>query len=137
MFNKVRNNKKNDSVVVKFRYINLMQMNNNETTVDTVNQLLYICERENILRFARAPSLWIFLALTSPCRTYDCNNNTGLFKAYSQKLVVENQFVCSKSWNNVVWNKSWFTVHIQVIYGPHIVYNHHLLNLIGWELQEG
>lgn len=57
MFNKVRNNKKNDSVVVKFRYINLMQMNNNETTVDTVNQLLYICERENILRFARAPSL--------------------------------------------------------------------------------
>lgn len=57
MFNKVRTNKKNDSVVVKFRYINLMQMNNNETTVDTVNQLLYICERENILRFARAPSL--------------------------------------------------------------------------------
>lgn len=57
MFNKVRNNKKNDSVVVKFRYINLMQMNNNETTVDTVNQLLYICERQNILRFARAPSL--------------------------------------------------------------------------------
>lgn len=57
MFNKVRNNKKNDSVVVKFRYINLMQMNNNETTVDTINQLLYICERENILRFARAPSL--------------------------------------------------------------------------------
>lgn len=57
MFNKVRNIKKNDSVEVKFRYINLMQMNNNETTVDTVNQLLYICERENILRFARAPSL--------------------------------------------------------------------------------
>lgn len=57
MFNKVRNNKKNDSVVVKFRYINLMQMNINETTVNTVNQLLYICERENILRFARAPSL--------------------------------------------------------------------------------
>lgn len=57
MFNKVRNNKKNDSVVVKFRYINLMQMNNNETTVNTVNQLLYICERENILRFARAPLL--------------------------------------------------------------------------------
>lgn len=35
--------------------------------------------------------------------------------------------------NNIVLNKSWFTVHIQVIYGPHIVYNHHPLNLIGWE----
>lgn len=33
-----------------------MQMNNNETTVDTYCKTTFICERENFVGFARAPS---------------------------------------------------------------------------------
>lgn len=97
----------------------------------TVKQLLFASEKI-FCGVCESPIVVNISCVYKPL-LYDCNNNTGLFKAYLQKLVVANQFVCSKSRNNVVLNKSWFTVHFQVIYGPHIVYNHHPLNLIGWE----
>lgn len=59
------------------------------------------------------------LYLTSSSRTflvanqqlmYGCFNMTGLDKAWSQTLVVANQFIGSKSRNKVVANNSWFTV---------------------------
>lgn len=74
----------------------------------TENQLLSASKK--ILRDSqeRAPLMWKFLVANQPL-SYRCNNNKGLDKAYSRWLVV-NQSVSSKLRNNVIVNKSWFTV---------------------------
>lgn len=74
---------------------------------NTVDQLLFVSEKFS--RSSREPHRREYSSLlTSPCVC--CNTNTGLYKAHSRKLVVANQFVSSKSRNNVVANKSWSTV---------------------------
>lgn len=65
---------------------------------------IFIREREVF-----ASSLQIFLAVNQTL-SYGWKNNAGLYKTYSRKLVVANQFVSNKLRNNVVVNKSWFTV---------------------------
>lgn len=70
---------------------------------------IFIREREIFAGFVRASSLQVFLAANQTL-SYGWNNNTGLYKTYLRKLVVTNQFVSNKLRNNVVVNKSWFTV---------------------------
>lgn len=69
----------------------------------------FIREREIFAMFARASSSQIFPAVNQPL-SYSFYNNTDHYKAYSQKLVIGNQFVSSKSRKYDVGNKSWFTV---------------------------
>ena len=76
--------------------------------------------------FNNGQTLWkssfFHLAMSSGKRLHlhSFYNNTDLYKAYSQKFVIANQFVSGKSRKYDVGNKSWFTVltdtngHIQV-----------------------
>lgn len=53
------------------------------------------------------------LLVTQPL-SYWCDNSIGRDWLVLDKLVVGNQFICSKLRNNVVANKSWFSVSLSI-----------------------